>query len=72
LQKYETTVSMCLRGLGVFVESYIATVVKQVTATGGGETSLEKLDNLLMNPKFWKLSSNISTKVNFPFFLTLK
>lgn len=52
-----------MKGLELFLRSFVATLEKQA-ATSSAQSSLEKLEKLLTNQKFWKFAKDTSLKVN--------
>ena len=66
-QKYETVVAISLRGLDLFLRYYVTSLKKQETGVNSAQSSLEILEKILSNPKFWKFSKDTSVKVRaFP------
>lgn len=63
-QKYETVIAISMRGLELFLRSFAATLVKQQADMSSAQSSLEKLEKLLTNQKFWKFAKDTSVKVN--------
>lgn len=52
-----------MKGLELFLRSYVTTLEKQAAASSA-QSSLEKLEKLLTNQKFWKFAKDTSVKVN--------
>ena len=61
---------MCIRGLDLFLRSFLASLFDELTTNNGtvliaSKESLEKLDKILTDSKFWKFGKDNSLKVTF-------